>query len=172
MNRILLLMICLLLSSCGFHFRDSPTTVSPELKSIYIQDEADARTGLYFSLRQNLQALGITLVDKPTKAPVSLVILDDGFGQSITAMGTAQQINSQILTYTVTLVLRDANGKNITQPVTLNTASHAWQNSNQILGDTTALPDLRKKLTTDMTQKILAYLSATDTQKAIHATHI
>ena len=143
-------------------------SLSPEIKTIYIQDNVHARTGLIYVLRQNLEALGITPVSKPKQSPVALVILSDRFDQTITALGNAQQLNAQVLIYTVTVVLQNAEGKAIGKPTTLNTRITFWQNANQILGDTTAIPPLKQNLVHDMAQKILAYLRANDTHKALH----
>jgi outer membrane lipopolysaccharide assembly protein LptE/RlpB len=167
--KLLLILLCLSLTACGFHFRDSNNTaISPEIKTIYIQDTTNERTGLVFALRQNLQALGITPVSRSTQSPVSLVILVNKFDQTITALGTAQQLNAQVLTYSVTVVLQDKQGKNIGQPTALSTQITFWQNANQILGDTTAIPQLKKNLVHNMAQKILAYLRANDTHKALN----
>lgn len=159
---IFTLLLCTVLSGCGFHFRDATMTF-PHIKTIYIQDEADARTGLVFSLRQNLEALGVHPLDAAKNANMTLVILSDNFNQSTTPLGTAQQLNAQTLTYTVKVVLRDAQGKNHRAPTQLSTQITFWQNANQILGDTNAMQQLRQNLVRDMTHKILAYLSANET---------
>ena len=156
-----LIIVCLLLSSCGFHFRRDEV-ITPPVKTIYIQDNTDSRSGLVFALRQNLQAVGIRPVNQAKNSPVTLVILSDVLDQSTTPLGTAQQLNAQTLSYTVKVALQDAHGKTIKTPTTLNTQITFWQNANQILGDTNAIQALKENMIRDMTQKILAYLRANE----------
>lgn len=153
--------LCLLLSGCGFHFRHDEV-IAPPVKSIYIQDNTDSRSGLVFALRQNLQAVGVRPVSKAKNAPIVLVILSDELNQNTTPLGTAQQLNAQTLSYSVKVALQDAQGKTIKNPTTLNTQITFWQNANQILGDTNAIQALKENMIRDMTQKILAYLRANE----------
>ncbi|MDX2164928.1 MAG: hypothetical protein SFW07_05900 [Gammaproteobacteria bacterium] len=153
--------LCLLLSGCGFHFRDDEA-IDPPVKSIYIQDNTDSRSGLVFALRQNLQAVGVHPASKAKNARIVLVILSDKLNQNATPLGTAQQLNAQTLSYSVKVALQDARGKTIKNPITLNTQITFWQNANQILGDTNAIQALKENMIRDMTQKILAYLRASE----------
>lgn len=169
---LLSLSFCLMgLTGCGFHFRDSRSSSSVPLKSIYVQDTANSRTGLEFALRQNLQALNIKTVAKATQSPLTLTIVSDNFSQGSAILGTAQQLNALTLNYTVTIVLKNSQGENITQPRILTTSASFWQNANQILGDSAAIPALKQSLIRDMSQKILAYLNSQDTQQALHVTN-
>lgn len=154
------------LSACAFHFRDQHSA-PVYINNIYILDQTDNRTGLEFLLRHDLKAVGINTEDSPCNAPLRLIILNNQFGQTITTLGTAQQLNSQVITYSVTVVLKNKKDKAITQPAKLITSTAFWQNSNQILGDTAAIPELKQLLVREMSQKILAYLSANQTKQAI-----
>jgi outer membrane lipopolysaccharide assembly protein LptE/RlpB len=153
--------LCLLLSGCGFHFRHNEV-ITPPVKTIYIQDNTDSRSGLVFALRQNLQAMGVRPVNQATLSPVTLVIMSDVLNQSSTPLGNAQQLNAQTLSYSVKVALQDTHGKTIKIPTTLNTQITFWQNANQILGDTNAIQSLKENMIRDMTQKILAYLRANE----------
>lgn len=152
----------MMLSGCGFHFRDAQNT-APHVKFLGIQDNSGSRTGLVFVLRQNLQAVGVTPTTKPQQSPLTLVILSDNFTQGITALGTAQQLNAEVLMYSVTVTLRNTKGINITPPTTLSAQITFWQNANQILGDSTAIPALKQNMIREMSQKILAFIRANDT---------
>ncbi len=156
MKRLLACMVCLLLSSCGFHFRDNEAVVNPQIKTVYIQDDTNSRTGLIFVLRQNLQAIGVHTVDKPKNADETLRILSDSFTQSTSPLGIAQQLNAQTLSYSVKISLSHK------QPTTLSTQLTFWQNANQILGDTNAIQPLKQNMIRDMSQKILAYMRANE----------
>jgi outer membrane lipopolysaccharide assembly protein LptE/RlpB len=164
---LLFLFSSVCLTGCGFHFRDS-TPSSSGMKTIYIQDTANNRTGLAYSLRGTLNALGSKTVSSAAQSPVTLDILQDNFVQAISVLGTAQQLNSEVLSYNVTIVLRNSKGQNLTSPASFQTNTTFWQSANQILGDSTAIPALKQNLLRDMTQKILIYLNAEDTQKALH----
>ena len=162
---LLLLLLTALLSGCGFHFRQE-NSLPPTLHFIYI-DNTQSDTGLTSELTQILQGMNVHTVKNKQSVPVRLVITQDHFTQTQNLIGSAQQLNSGMLSYTVTILLQNKVGKNITTPVTLSTSVSYWQSANQILGDTTALPALKQNLVHTMTAKILAYLNADDTRQAL-----
>jgi len=162
---VLSLVFSLLLSGCAFHFRRTED-IPPKLQTVYIQT-VQPQSELTSQLSETFQGLGVNIVKHPKEAPITLSILQDSFTQSYTLLGSAQQLNSAILTYTVSLVLTDPRGKNLTVPVTLSTQMTYWQSANQILGDTTALPVFKQTLAHAMIQKILAYLNAESTRNAL-----
>jgi LPS-assembly lipoprotein len=162
MRTLLIILFCLLLTACGFHIR-SHTDLSPQLKVLAIEN-TDPHSTLTPLLSQNLKELGVTIRQE---APVTLLILNENFSQSKAVLGTAQQVNTVSLSYTVTFVLKDYTQKTLISPITLTTSTSYLQNANQILGDTTMLPSFQQELIRNMTSQILSHLSARNTAHAL-----
>lgn len=151
-------MLCLTLfalSACGFHVR-SQASLAPELKTLNVTS-MDAHSDIKPLLVANLKQLGVNIT--PTAAN-TLSIVSENFSQSKSILGTAQQLSSVNLYYTVTYKLNNTQ-------TTLTTTSSYLQNANQILGDTTMIPSLQQSLLRDMAQQILTHLASDNTRHAL-----
>lgn len=167
-SRIKLLFIfisCLCLTACGFHIR-SKADIPPQLKILYISS-VDKHSNLIPILRQNFEELGVHIVQTPQRAPYTLAILNEKFYQSKIALGTAQQINTVSMYYTVTYAITRNDHKTLVSPITLTTSTSYLQNTNQILGDMTMLPSYQQTLMRTMANQILSHLSAKNTAHAL-----
>lgn len=158
MSFLKLFFLCLmvtLLSACGFHTR-TVTTLPPELRTLNVTSLVP-HSDIKPLLVENLKELGVNVT--PT-AKNTLTIVSENFGQSKAILGTAQQLNSVTLTYTVTYQLNNTQ-------TTLTTSTSYLQNASQILGDTTVIPSLQQSLLRNMAQQILSHLAASDTHHAL-----
>lgn len=145
-----LIIICLLgfaVSGCGFHLRGH-FPLPPQLHYLYLQTN-NPYTPLSKDLRRALLTTGIRLATYPNAAPVTLNIISDTFGQSITSIGSSQQVTTYFLTYTVIYQLTDASGHVLLCPQTIITNRTYSIASNQILADTTTLTTLQIEMRRD-----------------------
>jgi LPS-assembly lipoprotein len=163
---ILLLINCLFLTACGFHLRSS-ADIPAQLKILYVES-AVPHSNLAPLLIQNLQSLDVHVVPRAQDAPVTLEILSENFSQSKAVLGTAQQINTVNLYYTVTFTLKSRDQKTYISPVTLTTTTSYLQNATQILGDTLMLPSYQQMLMRNMVDQIIFHLSAKNVHYALH----
>jgi LPS-assembly lipoprotein len=154
-NFLLLCLAFFSLTACGFHVRNQ-ANLPPELKTLNVTS-FDTHSNIAPLLIENLKQLGVTITPN---APNTLAIVSENFSQSRSILGTAQQLNSVNLYYTVTYKLNNAQ-------TTLTTSVTYLQNANQILGDTTMIPSLQQNLLRTMVQQILSHLSADNTRHAL-----
>lgn len=165
MRKLLLALTCFLLSGCGFHLRGHEP-LPPQLHLLYLQVNAPY-SPLSKELQQILCSNGIQLVPYPGAAPVGLQILSDTFGQSITSIGSSQQVTTYFLTYTVTYQLNDANGHALLCPQTIVANRSYSIASNQILADTSTLLSLQEDMRRDVIFQLLNRLRSPATIRAL-----
>ena len=150
------------INSCGFHIRNYQELPST-LKVLQIT-ASDPHSSLQALLKKNFQGMGLILT---SQAPVTLDILSENFTQSKNAIGTAQQLNTVTLYYTVTYVLKNPANQPIITPVTLTVTNNYLQNASQILGDISVTSSLQQEMMRTMSQKIFFQLGAKNTRDAL-----
>lgn len=162
---LLCMIFAVMLSSCGFHTRsanDLPVGLK-NLTLITAENSTPNNNNLKALLAQQLQALGVNLTPH---SPISLIIVNEKFSPFLSRLGTAQQLNSIDLYYTVTYQLKNADQK-ILSETSLTTHTTYLENANQILADTRRIPLLQQELVQQMVSQIISHLSAVDTHRAV-----
>lgn len=154
----------LLLSGCGFHLR-SQTALPPQLKRIYLQS-ATPFSLLTLQFQQTLKRMGVTIVQQPQSAPITLQLMADNFSQLITGTSTTNQLTSYTLTYTVSYQLLDPQGNALIEPQHISVNRNFTANNNQMLGSTNEQALLQQEMRREATLQIMNQLSA---QKIIRA---
>lgn len=167
-KRFSLILLCLVLTACGFHLRGH-VPLPPQLRFLFLQC-VDPFSPLSKQLAQALCSSGIHLAPNSKAAPVTLQILTDNFGQSMSNIGTGGQLTTYNLVYNVCFQLVDANGRIILPPQTVTTTRVYSVASNLILANTSALTCLEEDMRRDLIFQILYRLRAPCTVRALNST--
>lgn len=152
------------LAACGFHLRGTET-ISPELKVMYI--DAAPYSPLTLALKQTLRSVGVTLVNNPKDAPITLQILNEQFTQQIVNISANTLVNTYNLQYTVTMQLLNSAGQVLYGPVAVRTSSSYAVSDTQIVGDNTQLSVQKQTMQQDAVGLIFNRLNSEDARKAI-----
>lgn len=157
------LLCCLV--GCGFHLRGHEP-LPPQLDVLYL--ETDEPYGpLTKQLQQILTSIGVALAPDATMAPVTLRIIADTYGQQLTAQSSSGQLNTYILTYTLTYQLLDKQGRFLQHVQVITTSRSYTISANQVLGDTAVQTSLQNDMRSDAINQLLNRLRARNTQKAL-----
>lgn len=131
-SSLLVVFMCLLLTSCGFHLQGQ-MQLAPPLHRMYIQ-APDPYGSLVRSLQQSLKMSNVKIVASPQEADTILVILRDENSQELLSVSGTQQTRQYNLIVTVTFEITKTQGETIVPPQTLSETRTITIQSNQILG--------------------------------------
>lgn len=130
--RIFLWTFCLLLTSCGFHWRGQLPLASP-LKSLSLKTD-DPYGEIAQHLKQFLSVSNVHLTDDPTKAKTVLVILNTVQSEQLLSVSGTQQTRQYKLFLTLTFQVTNTAGDVIVPPQTVIESRILTVEANQILG--------------------------------------
>ena len=165
MRFLVLLILCLCLSACGFHLRGYQA-IPPQLKTLSIQTP-DPYNDFAVQLRHQLTAMGATLVKDEKDAPVTLQVLNDNFVQQLTSISSNTQVRTYNLIYTVKYQLLNSAGKVIYGPQSVSTTSTYDTNDNQLLGDTDVLYIQKEQMVGELIFQMFNQINSTGGRKAL-----
>lgn len=164
-KKIILLLSCFFLFSCGFHLRGS-YQLPPNLKAIYLQSSTPY-SPLMNQLRQSLKASQVNVVDDPMKAPFTLNIQSENLSTSQTSIGGSEVARQYTVTYSASYTLQDAKGKTIFGPRTASTQTTLTLMSNEELTSSSKLNDTKLGMTQELVSQILFQLSSKNARAAM-----
>ena len=165
MKTTLLFLLTLSLSACGFHLRKQPP-LPPELKTLYLQSEQPYEL-LTLQLTQILQSMGVTLVDTPKEAPVTLKIFNERYTTSVLSESASSSTKQYTLFLTVQYEMLGTNGKVLFGPKTVKEQSNYTINENQVSSTNTQQNALKEEMQRDAVFSILMQLGSTDAINAV-----
>ncbi len=151
------LVLALLLSSCGFQLR-SATVLPIEMERTYVS--TDSRHSLFYrTLRARLRDNGIELVDTPLDATAVFNILDDETGQRVLSV-SARNIPREYEVYYRVVYSLQSDDKTLMSPkVQILTRDYTYD-ENLVLGKAKEEELLREAIADDLVRVVLIQLSA------------
>ncbi len=151
-----LLLLSLLLTSCGFHPRGQTIFAKP-LQRIYIKT-ASPYGELTTNLEKYFKSSGVYIADSPQDATTVLQILSDTTNQQLLGVSGTQQTRQYNLILSVAFQITEPNGTLITSPETLSQSRTLPINSGQILGGSNEaivlFQQMRRTIVFDMMNRI------------------
>lgn len=150
--------ILISLGGCGFHFSNQ-SSVPPLLHKLYFRTN-NSHSDLSQQLSNRLQDLGITLISSAEQSPVILSITSENFAQSRRFIGTAEQLTSVNLQYTVTFDFEDRAGQMLAGPFTVSSSRSYLQNASQILGDNSYTVNAEQAMVKDIAVQMISFLNS------------
>jgi LPS-assembly lipoprotein len=162
MNRIvsncILMLTLLMLAACGFQLRGQ-TTVSEELKTLYIQG-VDTRQDVFgVELKRALTRNGIEVVDDYREGAALFTVLENNFNRHILSVGSDAKVREYELEAQVVFQITDDNGELIGSKQRVEARRDYQFDRTQILAMDEQERVLRQDLNQQMVQSILRRLS-------------
>lgn len=162
MNRIvsncILMLTLLMLAACGFQLRGQ-TTVSEELKTLYIQG-VDTRQDVFgVELKRALTRNGIEVVDDYRQGAALFTVLENNFKRHILSVGSDAKVREYELEAQVVFQITDDNGELIGSKQRVEARRDYQFDRTQILAMDEQERVLRQDLNQQMVQSILRRLS-------------
>jgi LPS-assembly lipoprotein len=131
-NVLLLSLLVLFISACGFHPQTEMPLAAP-LHKMYLKS-ARPYGDLTHYLTSYLKLSSVKLVDNEHEADTILVISQDDTSQELTGISNTQQTRQYQLHVIVTFDVTDKSGRSLITPQTLSETRSITIQSNQILG--------------------------------------
>jgi outer membrane lipopolysaccharide assembly protein LptE/RlpB len=157
------------MSSCGFHLRGigGSLQIPPELKTLYLQSDAPYAS-FEQTLRSNLRANGITVLDEPNKNVLVLRIINYTQAQMAGSVSSNLQTRQYTLTYTVNFELLTSTGVTLLPSTSVSSITTFTANVSQMLMTANNISlQYVTSLENDATFRLLNRLLATDTKKTL-----
>ncbi|WP_372761485.1 LPS assembly lipoprotein LptE [Pseudoalteromonas sp.] len=109
-NGLALVLVCFLLTSCGFHLKKA-SSLPDDLKQLTLVGD-DEKSALFSAVKSELLASGVTLV-APSKTAAQLYVFKEQLERQTLSLFQNGQVAEYELTYSVSYALNRPNGKAI-----------------------------------------------------------
>lgn len=154
---IALFAMTLLIASCGFHLRTA-AVLPTEMERTFIA--TDARHSLFYrTLRSQLRANGIELVDKPTDATAIFNILEDDTGRRVLSVSARNIPREYEVYYHVLYNLQGVDKTLMPAQDQILTRDYTYDET-LVLGKAKEEELLREAIAADLVRVVLIQLSA------------
>lgn len=157
---ILISLITISLSSCGFQLRGS-AALSPPLKRLYIET-ANPYGPLTRNLRDYLKASDVEVTDTRQNALTVLHIVSETQTQQLLSVSGLQQTRQYSLTLTVTFEITSPNGAVLMPAIAVAESRTLTSVSDQILGSSNEQNTLYQQMRLAIVYDIMNRLSSHD----------
>jgi LPS-assembly lipoprotein len=144
MQKIILMLIFIALTSCGYHLRGAFPMAAP-LHHLYIKT-SDPYGQLARDLRQSLKVSNLKIVDKPENATAILDILDEQDTQQLVSISGTQRIQQYNLIINVNFQVTDTHGKVLVPAQSVNETRALTIKADQILGGSNEANNLYQQM--------------------------
>ena len=153
--RLLLTLVVLTLSACGFQMRG---TSSLPFETLYIPNTTG---GVALDLKRNIQSGTRTrVIDDPKTAQALLELGAEAKGRNILSLSGAGRVRELQLVYRVNLRVHDGKGGEFIGLTTLMTSRDLTYNDTDVLAKEAEEAALYREMQSDLVQQILRRLSA------------
>jgi len=161
----LLLLLPLLLNSCGFHPR-GPRALAAPLHNIYVQSN-DPYGELARNIKQELRMSGVHLTPSPQEATTVLNILQENKSQELLSINSSQQTRQYNLRLSVTFEVTDTQGERLILPQTVTETRPLTLQSNQILAGSNQAAQLYRDMRDAITYNLMNRLASKNATEAL-----
>lgn len=148
--RLLICIITLFLTACGFH-PQGDMKLAPPLKKMYVQTP-DPYGTLSRNLHDYLKMSHVQLANSPSEAETILEVQSDTSTQELLSVAGTQQTRQYKLIVAVVFAVSDNKGRTLLAPQTLSEKRTITVQANQILGSSN-----EASLYTQQMRRMLAY---------------
>ncbi len=160
--RLLLTLLALSLSACGFQLRG---TAALPFETLYIPNTTG---GVALDLKRNIQSGTRTrVIDDPKSAQALLELSGEGKGRNILSLSGAGRVRELQLVYRVNLRVHDGKGGEFIPATTLVATRDMTYNDTDILAKEAEEAALNREMQSDLVQQILRRLSAARAAKPV-----
>lgn len=157
--RILTLLLCLLMASCGFSLR-GPVQLSEHIQVLAITPD-DPYRPLQRTVRETLAYSGVEITDELSEAQAILKLQPEKVLRSTYAVDTSGDVAQELLTYTLTFELVDKNGEILMPQQSIKTERILYIHENQLLSvnreQRTLTEDMRQEAVLQLIRRLAAY---------------
>lgn len=167
MHKYFLLVLCFLLSSCGFHQRGSITLSAP-LQNLYLQ-AADPYGQLTRNVRLYLKMSGVHLAKTPADATAILEILSENTSEQLLNISGTQTTRQYNLILTVTYRVTDSRGNLLVSTQTATATRPLTIDANQILGGSNQAISLYQQMRQAIVYDIMSRLASREISASLTA---
>lgn len=162
---IFLSLILLSMAGCGFRLRNQ-NELPPHLHILYLKT-ANPYGSFETNLGEALRSSGVTLVNSPQSAPITLLVFKPLQTNYSSTGGPSSQARVYIFRYSVTFTLTNASGKYLLKPQTLSTTRNLTLTANQLLQSNNQLSTLEREMQREIINQMYNRLSAEQVFKAV-----
>ena len=160
---LVMVMLAVILSACGFQMRGSNGQYHMPFQSIYLGFPENSPMGV--ELRRNLRgADAVTVVDDAAKADAKLDVLSETRGRTILSLNSQGRVREYLLTYTLVFKVRDGKDGELLPPTEITLKRSIAFNENQTLAKESEEVLLYRDMQSDLVQQILRRLTALKAQ--------
>ena len=150
----------LLLSACGFHLRGTGSDAAHlPFDTLYIETQ-QPYNNFNKDLLDQLRQAHVTLVNSPTNAQATLVILSDKNTSRDLSVGGNGQTHRVVLNQVVTYQLRDPKGRSITDVKTAQAQHFLTITQDEILGSNNDKARYQREMSQMCARQILVQLQS------------
>lgn len=169
-KKILILVLCLTITACGFHLRGEDSIPMP-LRVMYLKTnqpygEFEAK------LKRTFNSIGITLTDSPVNAPIIFEIEQSSLSYSQLSIGTSNQATVYSVVYTVRFGIYDSRDHTLLPAQDISSTSNLTLAANQVLGASNQIDLLSQQLQYDIITRILAILNSEHLRQTLAKHHL
>ncbi len=165
LKSILISLVALQLSACGFQLRSQPE-LPPQLNPIFVATDLNdpfLTNGIQTALRK----AKLTLAKTVKEAPYHIQILDKKLQRQFVNLSSNTQTRSYQLTLRVHYAVLDKNNKPLLPTQTVISHRPWLYNFNQVLGSSSEGDTIVKEMYPDISKQIVLRLAADDTKQAL-----
>ncbi len=152
------IILCMLLSACGFHPR-GPVTFSPPLQKLYIQT-SDPYGELTKNLRLYFKISGVHLTQTPAEASSILDILSETTSEQLLNISGTQTTRQYNLILTVNYRITDNRGNILVDTQTATEIRPLTINANQMLSGSNQAVSLYQQMRQAVVYDIVSRISS------------
>lgn len=168
MRIFLVLLLTMLLTSCGFHLQ-GPMPLAPPLKKLYLKAQ-DPYGQLARNLKDYLRMSGVTLVSSPSEATAILAITSQDASQHFLSVNGTEQTRQYNLVVSVTYEITTPTGELLAGPESLSESKPITIQSNQILGSSNEANLYYNHMRRALAYAMMNRISSADITKRIEET--
>ncbi len=152
LKAVLVLLLCALISSCGFKLRGS-VEVPDSLKRVYLSSSKETAT--LRSVRKLLKGNGVQLVGSPEAAPYQLQILSESSERRAATLNSQARTEEYELRSSLRFQILDRNNQPVLKPVELLTERvYTFDQDNVNAGDAEEAL-LRREMRDDLARQLV-----------------
>jgi len=155
-----LLLLLLLVSSCGFHLRGSGPAIQSDITSVILTESA--ATAVSNELRTQLQMAGTQIsAGNTAKAEYALHVSDQSIQRSILSINPATgKVDEYQLTFTVTMAITDPDQNEVLANQIIRLVRDFAFNEDAVLGSVSEQRVLEEEMTRQAATQIIRRLNA------------
>lgn len=158
MRQIIISVVLLCLTGCGFHLRGQ-TTLAPPLQVVYLK-APNPYGQLAHNLQQSFKMSGARLVNNPEDATAILSILKEETSQQLLGINGSQQTRQYNLILTVTFEVTTPKGETTVSPQVVSESRVLTIQADQMLASSNEANSLYQLMRASIVYKIMQRLAS------------